>query len=159
MVTLMAYIDGYLAEQLKWNFTLSNSASPTYVFKWLKTADELQLDQLKDMCFDALGTYLLPEFPSHSSASKSVLSQLSGPVFADVAVAIGRCSSCMAKYVINECSSTCPGRNPGKHASYPTRQEQRNFSPTCGVCTFKPKTVTSHTAVICSYCGKWRSWA
>lgn len=56
--------------------TLHQEASGTNVFDWLLTAGSLQLDDLRDECIDALGTYLLPDFHQHLAFNMDKIKQL-----------------------------------------------------------------------------------
>lgn len=75
MTTLLDYIAARLVKDLHKSFTLDASSllGPTCVFKWLKTADELQLADLHNACIDALGTYLLPAVPQHAGTFNQVV--------------------------------------------------------------------------------------
>lgn len=164
MPRIFNYIISQLAKQLSSTFTLTNdSVAPTCVFKWLKTADELQLDQLKDMCIDALGTSLLPVFHTHSASHKAVLDKLSAPTLADLVVAVGRCSNCITASgwgtlatptVVCSCSSQL--RSEWKIHN----QRQRRGGP-CTSCAFRPKRMEPryYDACMCGCCKQFQSWA
>lgn len=163
MPNLLSYLGVQLGDQLNSKLTLSREqGGPTCVIKWLETADALQLDQLRDVCVDALGTYLLSHVHQHLAAHKAALATLSGPTVAEVMLAIARCSNCVASAstMAIKCSSRCAGRSDPQYQK--PRSEQRSCSvAACKACAFKPKQAlpAAFTADVCSYCGYLRSFA
>lgn len=156
MPTLLAYIDLHLAEQLhdKLTFTYYNND----VFAWLKTADRMQLDQLKDACIYALGTYLLPDFPSKFSAHKADLSELTPPTLVDLFAATSRCNACTAPATrASLCKSDCYGRRSSK-VTINLREQRDDLGATCGQCAFKPKKVWPRMVNVCPGCKQVQSW-
>lgn len=144
MNTLLFFVGSELSSQLRQTLTLACSDdSPTSVFKWLVTADTLQLDSLKDICINALGTYLLPSFHRHAANCQPQLRRLSSGTVSDIVVATARCTTCLSVRFEEPCAATCHGR---RTAAYPA-----SSSPsTC--CGFKLKGSSAQPYVVCGYC-------
>lgn len=165
MTNLLGHISMQLAEQLHHTFTLSGEPSnSTCVFKWLKTADSLQLDHLRTACIDALGTYLLPSVHQHLTSNKDAISALSPSTSFQVMVAIARCSNCIAwAKNIAVCPSNCIRRTHPSYNIQPPRQETRSrTATTCGVCAFRPglpAPAGNCVAKVCNCCSLIRAWA
>lgn len=130
MITLLDYTNRRLATELYDKFTLSppSTADPTCVLKWLATTEELQLDELRDACIDALGTYLLPVFHKHADHYGALLMSLPATTLLCVIIATARCSSCVCrasdKWPEVGPRAPCPTACTGRHTnSYGTRLE------------------------------------
>lgn len=163
MTNFMWSSDTQLAEHLGRRLTLtltSDPSNPTCVFKWLRAADQWQLDQLRGVCITALGTYLLPFAHQSLAAHKEALSALYGPTAAATMFATVRCAKCLnnAATVTNWCDGRCPGRNINN-----LTQSLRGCSvfERCNVCAFTGSAAPpgKFVANICGYCNKLRSWA
>jgi hypothetical protein len=64
---VLAHINERLAAELPGNFTL-DPKSDKYLFKWLRLAEDMQLDKLKAACLKALERPLVPDFRVQAKA-------------------------------------------------------------------------------------------
>lgn len=148
----MDYISEQLSKQLNGLMSL-DEASPAYVFKWLKAADELQQESLQDMCINALGTYLLPQFHKHSATFRGAMSVLSSTILTEVIVATGRCRSCLED-ACKDAPCTCS-------LSYSEKVVKLSRCPKeCSQCSFRTKgpLPAPRMATVCGSCNKLLRW-
>lgn len=160
MASLVKYITTQLEELQFFEALTLDSSKPTYVFKWLVTADELQLDELRNICIDALGTRLLPDLHKHAATFSALQPTLHGATVARVIGATARCSNCLS--AAGKQTQMCACERYW-HMSTTFRKEPRMHDryegKVCAACKFRRQRTTHvQMAEVCDRCNGVRKW-